>query len=122
MKTGIFISGRESVEGGGYTITYDILNNLINKINKNNKDSFYFILVNDNDNFIKKKLIKKNIEFTEFKETKIINNLKNLIFNIFPLIYFAYRFCNLDKKYNLEKKKKNFNSLVFISRIFLPYL
>ena len=67
MRTGIFISGRTATEGGGYTITYDILNNLINKINKNNNDSFYFILVNDNDNFIKKKLIENKI-FKKFQE------------------------------------------------------
>ena len=106
MKIGIFISGRNPTDGGGYTITYDILNTLINKINKNNKDSFYFILINDNDNFIKKRLIKKNIEFIELKEKKLIHNLKNFIFNICPPAHFVYRFCNLDRLYNLEKKKK----------------
>ena len=106
MRTGIFISGRTATEGGGYTITYDILNNLINKINKNNNDSFYFILVNDNDNFIKKKLIEKKIEFKEFKELKFLKNFKNLIFTFFPFIHHFLRFFNLDKYYNLEKEKK----------------
>ena len=59
MRTGIFISGRNANEGGGYTITYDIFNNLVDRINKNNKDNFYFILLNDNDNILKKKLNKK---------------------------------------------------------------
>ena len=106
MRTGIFISGRTATEGGGYTITYDILNNLINKINKNNNDSFYFILVNDNDNFIKKKLIEKKIKFKEFKELKFLKNFKNLIFTFFPFIHHFLRFFNLDKYYNLEKEKK----------------
>jgi carbamoyltransferase len=105
VKTGIFITARNSSEGGGYTISYDILNNLLYKINKNNKDSFYFILVNDNDNFIKKKLISKNIEFTDFKQNKTLSNFINFIFCICPLLHIFYRFCNLDKFYNLEKKK-----------------
>ena len=40
---------------------YDIFNNLVDRINKNNKDNFYFILLNDNDNILKKKLNKKKI-------------------------------------------------------------
>ena len=105
MKTGIFITARNNSEGGGYTISNDLLNSLLYKINKNNKDSFYFILVNDKDNFIKKKLISKNIEFTDFKQNKILSNLKSFFFCICPLLHIFFRFCNLDKFYNLEKKK-----------------
>jgi glycosyltransferase involved in cell wall biosynthesis len=106
MKTGIFISGRSPNEGGGYTITYDIFNNLVDRINENNKNNFYFILVNDNDNYLKIKLNEKKIEFFELKKKKFFIFLSNLIFNLFPSILLIYRFCNLDKLHNLEKEKK----------------
>ena len=60
-------------------------------------------MVNDNDNFIKKKLIEKKIKFKEFKELKFLKNFKNLIFTFFPFIHHFLRFFNLDKYYNLEK-------------------
>ena len=85
---------------------YDIFNNLVDRINENNKNNFYFILVNDNDNYLKIKLNEKKIEFFELKKKKFFIFLSNLIFNLFPSILLIYRFCNLDKLHNLEKEKK----------------
>lgn len=112
MKIGIFISSRNPHEGGGYTISYDILNNLIDKLS--NKSNFLFILVNDNNNFIKNKLITKNLKFLELNEYKFIRNTKNIIFTIFPFILKIYRFFKLDKFYNLEIRE-NINLVWFIS-------
>ena len=68
MRIGIFISGRQPEEGGGYTITYEIFNQLINKIR--NKKKFIFILLNDKNNYLKKKLLSSNLEFKDFNEIK----------------------------------------------------
>ena len=66
MKIGIFISGRFPEEGGGYTITYDIFNQLIKTIK--NKKNFIFILLNDNNNYLKNKLKTFDLYYKDFKE------------------------------------------------------
>jgi glycosyltransferase involved in cell wall biosynthesis len=106
VKIGIFISARNPTPGGGYTITYDILNSLIKKIRINQIDSFYFILINDKNNYIKNKLILKKIKFSEFNENNYSLHLKNIFFNIFPFLLSIIRFFNLDKFYKLEKINK----------------
>ena len=106
MKIGIFVSTRDPKQGGGHTITYDILNSLINKICINETDNFYFILINDKNNSIKNKLNLKKIKFSEFNENTFILNIKNLIFSIFPFLLSVIRFFNLDKFYKLEKTNK----------------
>ena len=83
MKIGIFISAREPKDGGGHTITYDILNSLLTKICKNKIDNFHFILINDKNNHIKNKLILKKIKFSEFNENNLFLPIKNIFTFIF---------------------------------------
>ena len=60
MKLGVFISKRQSFEGGGYTITEELLNSLINEIGSQKINrKFFFLISNDFDNSISNKLIKK---------------------------------------------------------------
>ena len=84
MKIGIFISGRFPEEGGGYTITYDIFNQLIKTIK--NKKNFIFILLNDNNNYLKNKLKTFDLYYKDFKENNLIIKIKNFVFCYIPLL------------------------------------
>jgi glycosyltransferase involved in cell wall biosynthesis len=112
VRIGIFISGRQPEEGGGYTITYEIFNQLINKIR--NKKKFIFILLNDKNNYFKKKLISSNLEFKDFNEIKLKTNIKNFLFSYIPFFLKFYRFLGRDKFFNLQNKE-NIKLVWFIS-------
>ena len=112
VRIGIFISGRQPEEGGGYTITYEIFNQLINKIR--NKKKFIFILLNDKNNYLKKKLISSNLEFKDFNEIKLKTNIKNFLFSYIPFLLKFYRFLGRDKFFNLQNKE-NIKLVWFIS-------
>ena len=112
MRIGIFISGRQPEEGGGYTITYEIFNQLINKIR--NKKKFIFILLNDKNNYLKKTLISSNLEFKDFNEIKLKTNIKNFLFSYIPFLLKFYRFLGRDKFFNLQNKE-NIKLVWFIS-------
>jgi hypothetical protein len=84
VKIGIFISGRFPEEGGGYTITYDIFNQLIKTIK--NKKNFIFILLNDNNNYLKNKLKTFDLYYKDFKENNLIIKIKNFVFCYIPLL------------------------------------
>lgn len=112
MKIGIFISARKPEEGGGYTITYEIFNQLIKKIK--NKKRFIFILLNDRDNYLKNKLISLNLKYKDFREIKLITRLKNFLFCCFPFLIKFYRFLGWDKFFNLQRKE-NIKLVWFIS-------
>ena len=112
MRIGIFISGRQPEEGGGYTITYEIFNQLISKIR--NKKKFIFILLNDKNNYFKKKLISSNLEFKDFNEIKLKTNTKNFLFSYIPFFLKFYRFLGRDKFFNLQNKE-NIKLVWFIS-------
>ena len=50
MKIGVFLTKKKPQEGGGYTITEELLNSLVNLINfKKLNDSFFFLVSNDYD-------------------------------------------------------------------------
>lgn len=112
MKIGIFISGRQPEEGGGYTITYEIFNQLVKKIR--NKKKYIFILFNDKNNYLKNKLIFSKLEFKDFNERKLITNIKNFLFSYIPILIKCYRFLGRDKFFNLQKKE-NIKLVWFIS-------
>ena len=42
MKIGVFVSKRQSSEGGGYTITEELLDTLINEIKSQNINKKFF--------------------------------------------------------------------------------
>ena len=50
MKIGVFLTKRKPQEGGGYTITEELLNSLVNLINfKKNLTIVFFLVSNDYD-------------------------------------------------------------------------
>lgn len=112
MRIGIFISGRQPEEGGGYTITYEIFNQLINKIR--NKKKFIFILLNDKNNYLKKKLKNFDLDYKDFRENKLIINFKNFLFCYIPILVKFYRFIKRDKFFEFQKKE-NIKLVWFIS-------
>lgn len=112
MKIGIFISGRFSEDGGGYTITYDIFNQLIKTIK--NKKNFIFILLNDNNNYLKNKLKNFDLDYKDFRENKLIINFKNFLFCYIPILVKFYRFIKRDKFFEFQKKE-NIKLVWFIS-------
>ena len=112
MNIGIFISGRQPEEGGGYTITYDIFNQLIKKIK--NKKNFIFILLNDNNNYLKNKLKNFDLDYKDFKENRLIINIKNFLFCYIPILIKFYRFFRRDKFFEFQKKE-NIQLVWFIS-------
>ena len=112
MKIGIFISGRFPEEGGGYTITYDIFNQLIKTIK--NKKNFIFILLNDNNNYLKNKLKTFDLYYKDFKENNLIIKIKNFIFCYIPLLLKFYRFFRKDKFFEFQKKE-NIKLVWFVS-------
>ena len=73
MKIGVFLSKRISTEGGGYTITEEIVDALILNINQNKSQSdFFFLINNDKDNLICSKLKKNKISYRKISESKSV--------------------------------------------------
>ena len=68
LKLAIFLSYREATEGGGFTITDDILNEILKTYKKNN---IIFILLNDKKNFLKKKSLKLGLNIRFFMKIKL---------------------------------------------------
>ncbi len=112
MKIGIFITGRFPEDGGGYTITYDIFNQLIKTIT--NKKNFIFILLNDNNNYLKNKLKNFDLDYKDFKENKLIIRIKNFLFCYIPILAKFYRLFRRDKFFEFQKKE-NIQVVWFIS-------
>ena len=67
MNVGIFLKSREQEEGGGYTITYDILETLLNNP-KLIKHKLFFVIVNQISKKTKYLLKKNNINYINIKE------------------------------------------------------
>lgn len=127
MKVGIFVSKREPSEGGGYTITEELINKLINKINsKKIKKKFFFVVSNDNKNLICNKLKKNKILFTKINEIIIFKKILIFISHLFPKINFLLNYLNIIKLNNLFLKN-NCKKLLFISseyreKMTIPYI
>ena len=127
MKIGVFISKRESSEGGGYTITEELINTLIKKINsKKIQKKFFFVVSNDHKNLICNKLKKNKISFTKINEIIILKKFLIFISHLFPQINFLLNYLNIIKLNNLFFKT-NCKKLLFISseyreKITIPYI
>ncbi len=127
MKIGIFLSKRESFEGGGFTITEELVNKLIKKIvHKKITKKFYFIVSNDKKNIICNKLKKNKINFKKINESKIFSKLIIFISHLFPKINFFLNHFNLIKINNLFEeagcRKLLFISSEYREKIKLPYV
>jgi len=108
---GIIIRGRNIEEGGGYTLTYDLLEEIIKFDNK----QFFFILVNDQDNFIEKKLKKKNFLYKKITINQNLLYFLNLFKNVIKIDFFK-KFLPLD--FDDILFKNNINIVWFVSSEF----
>tara|TARA_B100001248_G_scaffold153417_1_gene115370 strand:- start:8843 stop:10006 length:1164 start_codon:yes stop_codon:yes gene_type:complete len=111
LKLAIFLSYREPSEGGGFTITDDILNVILKKYKRNN---IIFILLNDKKNFLKKKIIKAGFKYRVFYENKTLIKIKNFIFSLFPFLLKIYNNLNFNSFLNFQKKN-DINIVWFLS-------
>ena len=103
MNVGIFLKSRNETEGGGYTLTYDILNNLLENL-QSYKCNFFFVFVNNLPRKIEILLKKNNIKYINIIETEPIIKIKSFFFSRFYLFLKIYNYLNLNKIDNFFKK------------------
>jgi hypothetical protein len=103
MNVGVYLKSRKESEGGGYTITYDILNALLNNPKLINH-KLYFVIINYLPEKIKNILKKKKINYININESNIVLKIKNFIFSNFTTILKIYYYLTLDKANNFFKK------------------
>ncbi len=111
LKLAIFLSYRDPSEGGGFTITDDVLNLILKKYKKN---KIIFILLNDKKNFLKNKITKAGFECKVFYEKKFLIQIKNILFSLFPFMLKIFNKLNLNIFLNFQKMN-NINVVWFLS-------
>ncbi|OUX35839.1 MAG: hypothetical protein CBE33_07000 [Candidatus Pelagibacter sp. TMED273] len=127
MKIGIFVSGRQSSEGGGYTITEELLTTLINEIiYKKINYKFFFLVSNDFNHLIIKKLKKADIKYNHIKENNFFKKIIIFITHYFPKSNLFLNFFNIIKINNIFKSA-DCNKILFISSEYrellnIPYI
>ena len=99
----IFIRYREPKEGGGYTITMDILEQIIKKIDKK---KIIFIILNDKKKNLYQKINKYGHECVCINENINFLKFKSFIFSLMPFLLRFYNLINFKKNFNLENEKK----------------
>jgi hypothetical protein len=70
MNVGVYLKARKEDEGGGYTITYDILYTLLKNPRLINH-KLYFVIINYLPEKIKNILKKKKINYININESNI---------------------------------------------------
>ena len=127
MKVGVFLSKRDNTEGGGYTITEELVGELIDQISKKKlENEFFFIVSNDLNNSICGNLLLKNIKFQKIIEHKLLRNFFIFISHLLPLSNKLLSFFNIFKINKIFKNEKC-KKILFISseyreKINLPYV
>jgi len=127
MKIGVFLSKRISTEGGGYTITEEIVNALISNIHKNKSQSkFFFLISNDVNNSICSKLKKKKISYKKISENNILRIILTFISHFFKWSNFLMNSSNILKINNIFEDEKC-DKILFISselreKVNIPYI
>lgn len=127
MKIGVFVSKRQSSEGGGYTITEELLNSFISEIKlKSINDKFFFLVSNDFNNSIISRLKKGKIKYYHITENKIFKKLVIFISHFFPKSNQLLNYLNVIKINNIFNKE-NCDNILFLSSeyrelINIPYI
>ncbi|MBD1170205.1 glycosyltransferase [Pelagibacterales bacterium SAG-MED02] len=105
MNVGIFLKSRDQKEGGGYTITYDIFEKLINNTNLF-KHKLYFVIVGKLSKDTKNLLKINKLNFINISENKFLFKIKNYIFCKFNILLKLYNLLNFNRIENYYKKNK----------------
>ena len=98
MKIAIFISAREPSDGGGYTLTKDLFDNIIKLYNP---EKLFFIIRGSENKYFTNKLQKLKIEYKTVKDNKLVIFIKSVFFEIFN---FDFLFVNNINNTLLKKK------------------
>ena len=101
LKLGIFVSYRDPTDGGGYTITQDILNTILKRFKKKN---LFFIILNDKKNILKKKILKSGYKCESLNEFNVLLKIKSFIFSLFPFLLKLYNLLGFNQYLNTQKK------------------
>ena len=127
MKIGVFLTKRKPQEGGGYTITEELLNSLVNLINfKKLNDSFFFLVSNDYDGKVSRFLKKNKIKHKIIYENILLKKIFIFLSHLLDKINFMLNFFNIIKINNIFEKE-NCDKILFVSseyreKIRLPYI
>jgi hypothetical protein len=127
MKIGVFVSKRKSFEGGGFTITEELLDTLINEISfKKIAKKFFFLVSNDLNHSLINRLKIKKIKFKHIRENNIFKKIIIFISHFLPKSNLILNYFNIIKINNIFKKE-NCNKILFISSeyreiIKIPYI
>ena len=102
---GIFLTKRNTGEGGGKTITDEIFFSFVNKLNNNDK-KFVFLVSNDHDNFYVKELKRKKLKFKKINENNTLKKILIFISNLSLTLNYLLCKTNLLKIDNFFKENK----------------
>ena len=105
MNVGIILRTRNPNEGGGYTISYDIIYSLLKKKNLI-RHKLFFIIINDKSKSFEKLLKKKKLKHIILKENYIFWKLKNFFFSKYKLLLEIYNYLGFNKVENIIKQNK----------------
>jgi glycosyltransferase involved in cell wall biosynthesis len=105
MNVGIFLKSRDQKEGGGYTITYDIFEKLINNTNLF-KHKLFFVIVGKLSKDTKNLFKINKLNYINITENKFLFKIKNFIFCKFNILLKLYNLLNMNRVENYYKKNK----------------
>ena len=88
FKLGVFLGYRSPKEGGGFTITNDILDSILTAAIV--KKHINFIILNDKNQILKKKINKAGFQCYELKENRLLLKIKSFVFSLFPSLLKLY--------------------------------
>jgi glycosyltransferase involved in cell wall biosynthesis len=120
MKVGILITSRSELEGGGYTITNDILDSLLNNL-KLFPYELFFIVINDKFKKITKKLDQHNIKYISLRENLFVLKIVNYFLCRFKFLRYLYNFIGFNKINNFFSQNKVDIIWILSSEYRIPY-
>lgn len=106
MNIAIIIKARNPKEGGGYTITNDIFEEIISNKKNYSKYNIYFVIVNDIKKKYTKLLKKNNFNYITIKEYFFFSKIKIFLFCKFRFLLKFYNFLKLNSIENYIIKNK----------------
>jgi len=105
MNIGVFISARKPADGGGFTLTKDLFDQLIHS--SDNKKIF-FILRDKKNNYFFKKIKQYGCKYIITTESKLIIFIKCFFFQLFNR-------CILNNKIDIFLSKNSVKCVIFLS-------